>query len=164
MVDITGEPKVIAEVSFPTALTTLHEKAIYLHERNQFHVERFDYEERKAYVKSVDCDYYTDAIDYTQVKTLQEFESGAAERREARARRCARQPADRRLQKDQVLHDGECRRGQALDAGAGDAHHCFLAPLPGGVPGASRRVHPDRKAGRNLGSRECAPHGRRRCC
>jgi DEAD/DEAH box helicase domain-containing protein len=77
VIDITNESKVIAEVSFPTALTTLHEKAIYLHERNQFHVERFDYKERKAYVKSVDCDYYTDAIDYTQVKTLQEFEAGA---------------------------------------------------------------------------------------
>jgi DEAD/DEAH box helicase domain-containing protein len=75
VIDITGEAKVIAEVSFPTALTTLHEKAIYLHERNQFHVERFDYDERKAYVKSVACDYYTDAIDYTQVKTLQEFEA-----------------------------------------------------------------------------------------
>ena len=112
VVDITGEPKVIAEVSFPTALTTLHEKAIYLHERNQFHVERFDYDERKAYVKSVDCDYYTDAIDYTQVKTLQEFESRATERGEARAWRCARQPPDRRLQKDQVLYDGERRRGK----------------------------------------------------
>jgi DEAD/DEAH box helicase domain-containing protein len=66
---------VIAEVSFPTALTTLHEKAIYLHEARQYHVERFDYEERKAYVKRVDCDYYTDAIDYTQVKVLEEFES-----------------------------------------------------------------------------------------
>jgi DEAD/DEAH box helicase domain-containing protein len=75
VVDITGEPNVIAEVSFPTALTTLHEKAIYLHEARQYHVERFDYDERKAYVKSVDCDYYTDAIDYTQVKVLEEFES-----------------------------------------------------------------------------------------
>ena len=74
VVDITGEAKVIAEVSFPTALTTLHEKAIYLHEARQFHVERFDYDQRKAYVKSVDCDYYTDAIDYTQVKVLEEFE------------------------------------------------------------------------------------------
>ena len=74
VVDITGEPKAIAEVSFPTALTTLHEKAIYLHEARQFHVERFDYAERKAYVKSVDCDYYTDAIDYTQVKVLEQFE------------------------------------------------------------------------------------------
>src|SRR6202030_113394 len=41
----------------------------------QYHVERFDYEHRKAYVKRVDCDYYTDAIDYTQVKALEEFES-----------------------------------------------------------------------------------------
>ncbi|HTS61609.1 MAG TPA: DEAD/DEAH box helicase [Candidatus Acidoferrales bacterium] len=83
VVDITGEAQVIAEVSFPTALTTLHEKAIYLHEARQYHVERFDYDQRKAYVKSVDCDYYTDAIDYTQVKVLQEFESepqGAARR------------------------------------------------------------------------------------
>jgi DEAD/DEAH box helicase domain-containing protein len=77
VVDITGEPQVIAEVSFPVALTSLHEKAIYLHEAKQFHVERFDYDERKAYVKKVDCDYYTDAIDYTQVKVLEEFEGEA---------------------------------------------------------------------------------------
>jgi DEAD/DEAH box helicase domain-containing protein len=74
VVDTTGEPAVIAEVSFPTALTTLHEKAIYLHEARQYHVERFDYDERKAYVKRVDSDYYTDAIDYTQVSVLEEFE------------------------------------------------------------------------------------------
>jgi len=77
VVDITGEPEVIAEVSFSTALTTLHEKAIYLHEARQYHVERFDYDERKAYVKRVDCDYYTDAIDYTQVKVLEEAEGEA---------------------------------------------------------------------------------------
>ena len=40
VVDITGEAKVIAEVSFPVALTSLHEKAIYLHEARQYHVER----------------------------------------------------------------------------------------------------------------------------
>ena len=74
VVDITGDPEVIAEVSFTTALTTLHEKAIYLHEARQYHVERFDYKERKAYVRRVNCDYYTDAIDYTQVKTLEQFE------------------------------------------------------------------------------------------
>ena len=77
VVDITGEANVIAEVSFPVALTSLHEKAIYLHEAKQYHVERFDYDERKAYVKAVECDYYTDAIDYTQVKVLEEFESEA---------------------------------------------------------------------------------------
>jgi DEAD/DEAH box helicase domain-containing protein len=77
VIDITGEAKVIAEVSFPVALTSLHEKAIYLHEARQYHVERFDYDERKAYVKSVDCDYYTDAIEYTQVKVLEEADGAA---------------------------------------------------------------------------------------
>ena len=73
VVDTTTEPRVIAEVSFPMALTTLHEKAIYLHDARQYQVEKFDYEQRKAFVRQVDCDYFTDAIDYTQVKILQEF-------------------------------------------------------------------------------------------
>ncbi len=77
VVDVTGEAEVIAEVSFPVALTELHEKAIYMHEARLYHVERFDYDQRKAFVKRVDCDYYTDAIDYTQVKTLTEAESEA---------------------------------------------------------------------------------------
>jgi len=79
VVDITGEAQVIADVAFTSALTSLHEKAIYLHEARQYHVERFDYEERKAYVKRVECDYYTDAIDYTQVKALEEKEAASLE-------------------------------------------------------------------------------------
>jgi DEAD/DEAH box helicase domain-containing protein len=75
VVDITGEHQVIAEVSFTAALTTLHEKAIYLHEARQYQVEKFDYEGRKAYVRRVDSDYFTDAIDYTQVKDLETFEA-----------------------------------------------------------------------------------------
>ncbi len=75
VIDTTGEPKVIAEVDFPSALTTLHEKAIYLHEARQYQVEKFDYDGRKAYVRRVECDYFTDAIDYTQVKALEEFET-----------------------------------------------------------------------------------------
>ncbi len=75
VVDISGEHQVIAEVSFPMALATLHEKAIYLHEARQYQVEKFDYEGRKAYVRRVDSDYFTDAIDYTQVKELEEFDT-----------------------------------------------------------------------------------------
>jgi DEAD/DEAH box helicase domain-containing protein len=77
VVDITGDHTVIAEVSFSMALTALHEKAIYLHEARQYQVERFDYDGRKAYVRRVDSDYFTDAIDYTQVKILEQFESAA---------------------------------------------------------------------------------------
>jgi len=75
VVDITGDHRVIGEVAFTAALTTLHEKAIYLHEARQYQVERFDYDGRKAYVRHVDSDYFTDAIDYTQVKELEQFES-----------------------------------------------------------------------------------------
>jgi DEAD/DEAH box helicase domain-containing protein len=71
IVDITGQPEVIGEVDYPSALTTVHEKAIYLHGAQQYHVEHLDFKERQAYVKQVDCDYYTDAIRYTQVRVLE---------------------------------------------------------------------------------------------
>jgi DEAD/DEAH box helicase domain-containing protein len=75
VIDITRDHEVIADVAFPAALTELHEKAIYLHEARQYQVEKFDYDGRKAYVRRVDCDYFTDAIDYTQVKELETFAS-----------------------------------------------------------------------------------------
>ena len=69
--DEDGEPEVIGEVDFSSALTTVHPKAIYLHQGQQYHVERLDFEQRKAYVKRVNVDYYTDAIRYTQVRVLE---------------------------------------------------------------------------------------------
>lgn len=75
IIDITGEPNVIGEIDFPSALGFVHEKAIYLHGGQQFHVEHLDFKERKAYVKRVDVDYYTDAVRYTQVRVLEIAES-----------------------------------------------------------------------------------------
>ncbi|HEV2299420.1 MAG TPA: DEAD/DEAH box helicase [Candidatus Acidoferrales bacterium] len=72
--DETGEassPEVIGEIDFSSALTMVHPKAIYIHEGQQYHVERLDFEERKAYVKRVNVDHYTDAIRYTQVRVLE---------------------------------------------------------------------------------------------
>ena len=82
IVDITGEPRVIGEVDFPSALATVHEKAIYLHGGQQYHVEHLDFKERKAYVKEVDSDYYTDAVRYTQVRVLEIAVEERAERKE----------------------------------------------------------------------------------
>jgi len=73
VVDVTRDHKIVAEVDFPTALTTLHEKAIYLHESRQYQVEKFDYDGRKAFVRQVDSDYFTDAIVYTQVRDIASF-------------------------------------------------------------------------------------------
>ena len=75
IVDITGAPIVIGEVDFVSALTTVHEKAIYLHGAQQYHVEHLDFKERKAYVKQVDVDYYTDAIKYSEVRVLETTET-----------------------------------------------------------------------------------------
>jgi DEAD/DEAH box helicase domain-containing protein len=75
VVDITGDHRIIGEVDFPSALPTLHEKAIYLHDARQYQVEKLDFDGRKAFVRRVDSDYYTDAIVYTQVSELAQFEN-----------------------------------------------------------------------------------------
>jgi DEAD/DEAH box helicase domain-containing protein len=69
--DENGRPKVIGEVDFSSALTTVHPKAIYMHQGQQYHVERLDFDRRKAYVRPVDVDYFTDAVRYTQVRVLE---------------------------------------------------------------------------------------------
>jgi len=75
IIDETDAPQVIGEVDFSSALTTVHPKAIYIHAGQQYHVERLDFDERKAYVRRVDVDHFTQAIRYTEVKILDTFES-----------------------------------------------------------------------------------------
>jgi DEAD/DEAH box helicase domain-containing protein len=74
VVDVTGDERVIGETDFTSGPSTLHEKAIYIVEGQLFQVERFDFDGRKAFVREVDCDYYTDAITYTKVTILDTFE------------------------------------------------------------------------------------------
>ncbi|MEN8152532.1 MAG: DEAD/DEAH box helicase [Acidobacteriota bacterium] len=74
VVDRTSGERVIAEVDFSSALETLHEKAIYILEGEQFVVEELDFENRKAFVKESNSDYYTDAITYTKIKILDIFD------------------------------------------------------------------------------------------
>ena len=78
IIDVTGTASVIGEVDFSSALIFLHEKAIYIHGGQQYHVEHLDFGERKAYVKQVDVDYYTDAVRYTQVRVLETTETSDA--------------------------------------------------------------------------------------
>jgi DEAD/DEAH box helicase domain-containing protein len=80
-----GSPEVIGEVDFSSALTTVHPRAIYIHQGQQYHVERLDFDKRKAYVKPVNVDYFTDAIRYTQVRVLEIAEEQAIQGPAARA-------------------------------------------------------------------------------
>jgi DEAD/DEAH box helicase domain-containing protein len=66
--------EVIAEVDFTGAHTTLYEGAVYLCQSEIYTVEKLDYTNRRAFVKKTHGDYYTDAIDYTDVSVLEGFE------------------------------------------------------------------------------------------
>jgi DEAD/DEAH box helicase domain-containing protein len=57
----TGAPRVIGEMDRYAAPIYLHEEAIYIHGGQQHQVEKLDWEEKKAYVRQVSVDYYTDA-------------------------------------------------------------------------------------------------------
>lgn len=63
--------KVIGEMDRFSAMTLLHEEAIYLHQGTQFQVEKLDWEEKKAFVREVDVDYFTDANLAVQLKVLE---------------------------------------------------------------------------------------------
>jgi DEAD/DEAH box helicase domain-containing protein len=66
-------PQVIGEMDQFTAPVLLHEEAVYLHEGAQFHVDRLDWGEKKAYVRPVEVDYYTDALASVTVQVLDTF-------------------------------------------------------------------------------------------
>ena len=63
IIDITmpGSHVVIGEVDRFSAPMLLHEEAIYIHDARQYQVEKLDFDDKKAYVRKVDVDYYTDA-------------------------------------------------------------------------------------------------------
>ena len=73
VVDVTQGERVIGETDFTSGPSTLHEKAIYIVEGQLYQVERLDFDGRKAFVREVDCDYYTNAITYTKVTILDTF-------------------------------------------------------------------------------------------
>jgi DEAD/DEAH box helicase domain-containing protein len=73
IIDITDSPsvKVIGEMDRFSAMTLLHEEAIYLHQGVQYQVEKLDWEEKKAYVREVNVDYFTDANLAVKLKVLE---------------------------------------------------------------------------------------------
>ena len=62
----------IAELDWRSAHTMLHEQAIYQHDGHCWQVERFDYENHKAFVRHVEPDYWTDAMTYAQVAIIEQ--------------------------------------------------------------------------------------------
>jgi DEAD/DEAH box helicase domain-containing protein len=79
IVDTTGDRhRVLGEVDLFAAPLLVHEKAIYIHQGIQHHVDRLDWAERKAYVTRTDVDYYTDADLGITLKVLEVFDEADA--------------------------------------------------------------------------------------
>jgi DEAD/DEAH box helicase domain-containing protein len=72
------KPRVIGEVDRPAAPLLIHEEAIYMHGGTQYHVDTLDWKEKKAYVRKVDVDYYTDANLAVDLEVLESFEHAPA--------------------------------------------------------------------------------------
>ncbi len=70
--DTDPTPHVVGEVDLASAPALVHEHAIYMHLGRQYHVERLDWLQRKAYVKRVEVDYYTDAEIAVGITVLRE--------------------------------------------------------------------------------------------
>lgn len=76
IVEITNPKghKVIGEMDRFTVPMLLHQYAIYMQEGRQYQVETLDFDNKKAFVRAVDVDYYTDADLTTSLKVLDVFE------------------------------------------------------------------------------------------
>ncbi|PZD93659.1 ATP-dependent helicase [Paenibacillus sambharensis] len=70
IIDMTSGSRVLGEVDQFSAPTLIHEEAIYIHEGVQYQVEKLDFPEKKAYVREVDVDYFTDASMAVELKVL----------------------------------------------------------------------------------------------
>lgn len=75
-------PRVVGECDRPSAPLLIHEDAIYIHGGQQYQVERLDWDDKKAYVRPVAVDYYTDAqlaVDLRVLDVAESAEEGAVE-------------------------------------------------------------------------------------
>jgi len=65
-----SKERVIGEIDLFAAQLMVHDDAIYMHESQQYHVDKLDWERKKAFVHEVSVDHYTDAELKSDLKVL----------------------------------------------------------------------------------------------
>jgi DEAD/DEAH box helicase domain-containing protein len=84
--DITRQNKTIAEVDYWGAAPMLHTEAIYIHDGKTYHVDKLDWDRRMAFVQPIKTQYYTDAVEKTDIRVLDiEHETLASDETQAAA-------------------------------------------------------------------------------
>ncbi|NUM56522.1 MAG: DEAD/DEAH box helicase [Candidatus Hydrogenedentes bacterium] len=84
ILDTSQNGRVIGEVDLFAAPVEVYQNAIYLHQSAQYTIDKLDLDDRKAYARPVDVDYYTDAqikVDLKVMDTFREEHTGSAIRR-----------------------------------------------------------------------------------
>lgn len=77
ILDTSDNGRVIGEVDYFAAPMLVHQNAVYIHQSAQYTIDRLDLEDRKAYARPVETDYYTDALLKVDLKVLDRFQESA---------------------------------------------------------------------------------------
>jgi len=73
ILDTSDNGRVIGEVDIFSAPVEVYENAVYLHQTAQYTIDKLDMEDRKAYARPVEVDYYTDAQIKVDLKVIDTF-------------------------------------------------------------------------------------------
>lgn len=65
-----GNPQIIGQVDYESALWMVHPQAIYLHSGNMYEVQNLDLENNTAQIKPVEVDYYTEPRKKIEIEKL----------------------------------------------------------------------------------------------
>ena len=74
ILDTSDNGRVIGEIDLFAAPTEVYENAIYIHQTQQYTIDKLDLEDRKAYARPVEVDYYTDAQTKVDLKVMDTFD------------------------------------------------------------------------------------------
>ena len=85
IINTSDNNKVLGETDLHSAAVLIHEQAIYLHQSKQFVIDKLDWDGRTAYAREVEVDYYTDAIEESDIKVIstdiqEDIQDGTASR------------------------------------------------------------------------------------
>ncbi|MDX9753428.1 MAG: DEAD/DEAH box helicase [bacterium] len=84
ILNVSNHNTVLGEVDLHSAPMLIHEQAIYIHQTQPFVIDKLDWEGRTAYAREVDVDYYTDAVEESDIKVLADDMESPVENEHAR--------------------------------------------------------------------------------
>lgn len=70
IINTSDNNSVLGEVDLHSAPMLIHDQAIYLHQSRQFVIDKLDWDGRTAYAREVEVDYYTDAVEESDIKVI----------------------------------------------------------------------------------------------